>query len=215
MDTPLQSRNESFETDVQDQQDRPGAITTPLRDELHSDVETGSMVFGLPMDDWMEARHELAMSPLLGHALMLSQSIGPSELLASERKVLADALAYNEAGDLTPRGCNVLLVQQHLLELERQQLPEHYQDLYPDLRVEHRDAQQLALEREQEAKALRTRNVGEALEAEDQARVKNKAAEHRVGDAVLLHTLVPDVAVLAEHSRHQQNLDAPSLPVFR
>jgi hypothetical protein len=212
MDIQVQSRNEISGNDIQNQVSMPGMKTTDLRDELHgevhrdmtSDVETGTTVFGLPIDDWMAARHELAMSPLLGPALMLSQSIGPLGLLASERNALRDALAYSEAGGLTQTGRNLLQVQQHLLDLERQQLPEQYRDLYagrdPIFKSKQDHLHQQEEEREQEAKALRTRNVGEALEAADHVHAKHKTVEHLIEDAVQINELASLAPILDEHN---------------
>jgi hypothetical protein len=211
-DTQMQSRNESFVSDVQDQQDRQGAIPISLQDELHryehSDVESGTTVFGLPVDDWMAARRELAMHPLLGHALLISKSIDPSGLLASEHKALSEAHVYDEAGNLTRKGVAFLQVQQRLLDLELQQLPERYREPYSGeyvgLHPGQKEVHQQELEREQEAKSLRTRNVGEEREKEGRPHAGKGVAGHLLEDAVQ----ISELASLAPA------LDEPSLPEF-
>ncbi|MGO9444456.1 MAG: hypothetical protein ACLPXB_06705 [Thiobacillaceae bacterium] len=156
-----------METRKQDRADVPGAIPIDRRDEFRNDGKAGDIGIGMEIDDWMAARHELAMNPLLGHALLSAQSMGFSTLLASESQALSNAAAGDEAGELTSRGHTLLQVQERLLELEMQSLPERYQDLYqalfPNLHDPHREARQRQVEREEDAKALRTRNVDQAL----------------------------------------------------
>ncbi|MGO9443269.1 MAG: hypothetical protein ACLPXB_00675 [Thiobacillaceae bacterium] len=167
MDNPSQARVDPIEIQRQDQMDLPGSTNIDRRDKFRREGKADDTGIGMAMDEWMAARHTLATNPLLGHALMTAQSMGPSTLLASESKALGVAAICDEAGVLTSRGHTLLQVQERLLELEMQGLPERDQDLYQDLfqnRADsHRVARQREAEREQEAKALRTRNVDQTL----------------------------------------------------